>query len=556
MTIKFCSLTFLLLLATVCSPNFSAPYTAAAGDLWERELKIEYQLAFEEHLYVNLEELYALEAKTNMALQDNSIALRNFTTTQQHLHKLKSYIAYLHLAAILDEQGLIKRELTALLFHKLRQTAAEHIDIIQTNDDFYQQVRRGEIDTTAVDRDAKQKFFQTLLATLVKMTEDALHLQQHLLPFMRDDFEIICQKDKLCPQIISQVHDQNFPHQPFSDLEQLTASVNQTISDLNVVIATLNEVQPNKQQLFFQETNFEDDKVVKLYQYYELALMQAAHRGVLPLMFAETFRTRSGNLWLKQNGINSVHNKLLTEVTETTVAIAYQETQQNLLDSLAQLQKMQKRKSSPRDKKIYQWIVNNEVATARIIAQNPVHARVVANLLHRYQHEVRNPRLRFIDIMVTSIEISCLLMIVPALIANSSPVLAALNLPRTVAFVGTLMNFPWIGLTQTKHLMARNRYLMLERALLRGSSERITYNLKLLHEMQRLRKSAIISGTIGFTLSVPAINYIINNADVGFRNNLVDIVSSIFSDYENLTMFMHESTIDMSESELETKPGH
>ena len=51
-------------------------------------------------------------------------------------------------------------------------------------------------------------------------------------------------------------------------------------------------------------------------------------------------------------------------------------------------------------------------------------------------------------------------------------------------------------------------------------------------------------------------HYIVNHADVGFRNNLVDIVSSIFADYENFTYLMYENRVDMSENELETKPGH
>lgn len=549
----------ILCLLAACALSFATPTSAqATPDLWERELHIEYQLVFEKRLYVNLEEVHNLEAKTRTALQDTSIAIRNHVVAQQHHHKLKSYLSYLYVADVLQDSGLLSTNLTALVLDRLRQTPAAIIDTTQTNEVFFQQAVAGEFNTNDIDRTAKQKFFQALLATIVAMTEDTLRLQYRLFPFMADDFRAICNRARHedCARFFSTAQAQNLNPSPFSDIDAVTASVNDTVAELNIVINTLNRLQLTEQKFVFQETDFENKKVIQLYQHYELVLMKALQNGVMPVMFADVFRQRSGNVRLKQNGIGAVNNKLLTAVTTTTVASALRETQQSLFDGVAQLRKMQRAKSPPRTKKIYQWVVNNEVATARVIAQNPAQALVVAHVLHKYQDEARNPMLALIDTAITRVELSCLLLIVPALAGNAIPALAALNLPRMIAFVGTLMNFPWIGMTQTKHIIARNRYLMLEQALLRGSSQRVTYNLKLLHEMQRLRKYAIISGGLGLATSVPAINYIINHTDVGFRNNLIDMVSSVFADYENMTLFMYESRIEMSESELEVKPGH
>lgn len=542
-----------------CVPNFASPHsTQDTPDLWERELQLSYQIAFEKRLYVNLEEMHILEATTRAALQDTSIASRNFDAAQQQHHKLKSYLSYLYVANALEDSGLIRKNLTALMLDKLRQTPAALIDTTQSNEAFFQQAVAGEFNTTDIDNTAKQEFFQALLATIVAMTEDTLRLQSYLFPFMVDDFREICRRyrEENCVKFFPDTQAPSFVQTPFSDIKTVTARVNDAIDELNLVINTLNRLQVTKQNFIFSRTDFENKDVIKLYQYYELTLMGALKNGVLSIMFADIFRKHSGNVWLKQNGVGEVNNKLLTAVTPMTVTIALRETQQNLLDGLQQLRKMQASKSLPRDKKIYQWVVNNEVATARVIAQNPAQALVVANLLHQYQDKARNPMLVLLDTAITRVELSCLLMIVPALASSTIPALAAFNLPRTVAFVGTLMNFPWIGMTQTKHIIARNRYLMLERALLRGSSQRITYSLKLLHEMQRLRKYAIISGGLGLAMSVPAMSYIINNTDVGFRNNLVDIVSSVFADYENFTLFMYENRIDMSESKLEITPGH
>ena len=551
--------TIILVFLTACAPNFATPSsTQDTPDLWESELQTEYQVIFEKKLYVNLEEMHALEAKTNNALQDNSIATRNFAVARQYHHKLKSFLSYLYVANALEDSGLIRKNLTALVLDKLRQTPAALIDTTQANDAFYQQAVAGKLNTEGIDSTAKQEFFQALLATIVMMTEDTLRLQSHLFPFMADDFREVCSRyhEEDCARFLPDAQAKNFPQLPFNDIDTVTTRVNDVVDELNLVINTLNKLQPIKSRFIFKEIDFENTDVVKLYQYYELVLMDALRNGVLPIMFADIFRQRSGNVWLKQNGVSAVNNKPLTAVTPMTVTIALRETQQNLLAGLVQLRKMQVSKARLTDKKIYQWVVNNEVATARVIAQNPAQALVVANVLHQYQDKARNPMLVLLDTAITRVELSCLLMIVPALASGAIPGLAVYNLPRTIAFVGTLMNFPWIGMTQTKHIIARNRYLMLEQALLRGSSQRVTYSLKLLHEMQRLRKYAIISGGLGLAMSVPAMGYIINHTDVGFRNNLVDIVSSVFADYENFTLFMYENRIDMSESELEIKLGH
>ena len=539
-----------------CAPNFATLQSTV--DLWERELHKEYQMAFEKRSYINIEELQALEAKTSNALQKNSIATRNLVTAQQHHHKLKSYLSYVEIADVLDESTIIKKNLAALVLDKLRQTPAGVIDPSQANDIFYRQAVTGELTATDSDDQAKQEFMRALLTEIVAMTEDTLRLQYYLFPFLADDFNDICRRTRHmdCEKFLPSAQTHSFPHSPFSTIEQVTERVNVATDNFNAVINTLNRLQRNKPNFLFQETNFEDKDVIKIYQFHELVLMDAMRDGVLPIMFADTFRQRSGNIWLKQNGVKGINNKLLTAVTSMTVVEALRETQENLLTSLQQLRKMQTDNKLPRDKKIYQWAVSNEVATARVIAQNPEHILVVAELLHKYQDKVRNPLLLFLDTAITSIELSCVVMIVPALASVAIPALGAFNLPRAVAFVGTLMNFPWIGMTQTKHIIARNRYLMLERSLLRGSSQRVTYSLKLLHEMQRLRKYAVISGTLGLAMSVPAMHYIVNHADVGFRNNLVDIVSSIFADYENFTYLMFENRVDMSENELETKPGH
>ena len=549
----------ILCFLAACAPNFAALHSAEdTPDLWERELHVEYQLAFEKRLYVNLEEMHDLEAKTRVALQDTSIAIRNLTVAQQHHHKLKSYLSYLYIANVLEDSGMIRKNLTALVLDKLRQTPAALIDVTPSNEDFYQQAVSGEFSTKDIDSTMQQEFFQALLATIVMMTEDTLRLQYHLFPFMADDFSAICRRYRSedCAWLASNTQRLKLPNHSFSEIAQVTTHVNDTVDELNIAINTLNRLQATKQKFIFKETDFENKKVVQLYQYYELVLTNALQSGVLPVMFADAFRQRSGNVWLKQNGVSAVNNKLLTVVTAMTVATSLRETQQNLLDGLVQLRKMQKDKALLHDKKIYQWVVNNEVAVARVIARNPSQALVVAHVLHKYQDKARNPLLLMMDTAITKVELSCLLLIVPALAGGAIPSLAVYNLPRAIAFVGTLMNFPWIGMTQTKHVIARNRYLMLEQALLRGSSQRITYSLKLLHEMQRLRKYAIISGGLGLAMSVPAMNYIINHTDVGFRNNLVDIVSSVFADYENFTLFMYENRIETSESELEIKLGH
>ncbi len=546
-----------LCLVTACTPNF-ATLQQSTADRWESELRLEYQMVFEKRLYLDREGMNALITKTSAALQDSSIADRNLVTAQQHLSKLKTYLSYAEIAEVIEDTTLIKKNLAALILDKLRQTPVTIVDTTADRDAFHRQAMAGEFTATGSTDQAKREFMRALLREVIAMTENTLRTQQYLFPFLADDFDASCREThgRDCAKLLSTGQAQNSLHAPFNDIGQVTERVNAAISKFNKIINLLNILQPTKKGVLFQETDFERYEAIILYQFYEMAIIDAMRDGVLPILFSDIFRQRGGSIWLKQNGTGEIINDLLTTLTATTVATALREMQHNLLTSLQQLRKMQKDDKLPRDKKIYQWAVSNEVGTARVIAKNPAHTLVVAELLHQYQDEARSPMLAFLEGVISYVEFGAILAIPVAFGINLIPGLRAINLMRHVALVGTAANFPWIGLTQAKHIIARNRYLMLERALLRGSSERVSYSLKLLKEKQRKRKYAVISGTLGLTMSVPAMKYVWQHTNAGFRNNVIDMISSLASDYDGFTKLMYEDRIEMSESELEFKPGH
>ena len=529
-----------------------------------RELKIDYQLAFEKRLSRDYAELDALVKRTQLALDRDKLTAEQRVEVRRWQHKLRSFITFAALAmGEPSEEGSSKlpQGLSALILNRLRTADATHIDHERSNFAFYQRHKDEQVDLSKVSQAAKDSFAQALVSKSLELTEKSVRKYYRLFPFAQQGYAAACQEVAAadCARLSMQelesgkkspreqrVGRDNFQEKPFTTVEQVTAAVNKTILALNSVITLLARLKVTKDVFFiFKETDFDNVAVMRLYHDYEMTLFKAARRGILPVMLAPTFRARSGDIYLQHKGgldflqrlglkkdiahaPGDIKNLLLTDVSHAVVAQAIAEIQRTTVKRWVELRQPQKFS----DKKLYQWSIANEIATAQVILQDPVHGVVVNHLLNRYQYKNRDPlAVRLIRGVTEVIEISLIPLIFggAAMLTATFPVLAGVSLMGKVIIAATAANFIWVGMAGISTALTHQRWLQLEHALLTGSSERYQDSLKLLREFHKTRRNAIVAGTIGLPMSVPSIRYAVNHMYDGSKTLLVDATAGIFA---------------------------
>ena len=462
-----------------------------------------------------------------------------------------------------------KLGLSVLLLEKLRTADAAQLNPDRPNHAFYQQVIEGNFDTKKVSQVAKDSFHYDLLHKIHELTTKSMRKYHRLFPFAQASFLSTCQAIAAadCQHMQWQDPADNFSEPQFANVEQLTTAVNKTISDLNRVIAVLKKLNTSDEAtkdllFFFKETNFEDQRVEYLYSIYEIILTNALQRGILPVLLAPTFSARAGNIYINYKGrFDLLHRlgikkeightpgqikfPLLTEVTNMTVQQSINEMQHSLITRWVELRQLQSNNKTFDDKKLYQWSIANELATTQVILQNPAHGVTVTHLLGRYQHKNRDPfsfRLARIVAELAEATMFFLLLGGSGLMTAAFPALAGVGLFGKAAVAAVAANFVWIGVAGVDTMITQQRWLKLEQSLLSGTSDRVKDNLKLLREFHRVRRNAIVAGTIGLPLSVPSIKYAIDHVYHGSRTMLVDGISGVFAargefSYEGLSDF-------------------
>ena len=342
----------------------------------------------------------------------------------------------------------------------------------------------------------------------------------------------------------------DFQEQPFTNVAQVTAEVNKTIADLNIVITMLSRLKATKDVFFiFKETDFDNIAVMRLYHAYEMTLFNAARRGFLPVLLAPTCRARAGNIYLHHKGgldflqrlglkkniahaAGEIKNPLLTEVSQAVVEQSLAEMQRTTIARWVELRQLKNKNKTFSDKELYQWSVVNEISTAQVVLQEPAHSITVTHLLNHYQDKNRDPLvLRIIRGVTEAVEISLFPIMLggASLLTSIYPPLAGVGLVGKAIIAATAANFVWVGMAGVNTALTHQRWLQLEHALLTGSSERYEDNLKLLREFHTTRRNAIVAGTIGLPMSVPSIKYALNHMYEGQKTLLIDMVAGIFS---------------------------
>ena len=526
---RIVALTLIMLLTACILPVRTAPARDAAMMIDAFfELQVLYHLAFEQHAYIQLDELYELDNKTTQAVLADNIPPEHVQQVRRWQHKLRSYIVFLLTMQPTDDSGVIKTEMSALLMHQLRTQSSAQIDLSLSNQDFYRRMRAGEIATTDSSAEGVQLFFGDFLRTALAMNEQAIHKYQNMFVFDDSEPVALCRQAKYdnC-QELEALHSSGANTKTLMR-DTVTKMVNQTIKELNKVITELQRLEVERlDSRVLQATDFYSTQVSARSQEYELILMAAAQRGILPIFFTKVFRKMSGNIHPSGYGEwRRAHNKLLTEVSASTVSQAVTELKKELIAYWAEIRKAQQHRHRIDEKTIYLWTHSSEIAVAQLLLQKPQYAPVVNFLLHRYAHEVQDKRWqKMIKTALTTIGIGTL-----ALFATSfTPILLINALLSKAIIISAAANFGWIALNVSDSVITHHRQLMMERALLSGTSQQISDNLKMLQEFEAARKSAILSSTIGLSMSAGAYNHILKSLNSSSRPFLSNYIRNLFA---------------------------
>lgn len=559
-------LLLLSLFISACIPNwqkfFSRDDDQKAPSY--KELTVDYQLAFEKQLFFDSGALTKLLEDIDKAFASNTIPEQHRDEVRRWQHKIQAYQWLTHRSMALKENLTFKEKITTLIIDRIRQQSA---DIIEPSDsllpaDEFAKALAIELNHRAVNKQwsnvaltthDKDTFFRALIAELIEMAEFSLRKYQYLYPFEKTDPRDFCGNNKECRNLSLVNSDDKFDPLwliPFNSAPALAKQTNDAIKLFNYIVTQLQKLDATKKNWLlpmFKETDLENQRVKRLYSYYDIILLNAARSGLLPVFLSKSFRKRSGELFLNRVGFLNVKYNLLTQVTTQTVQQAVVDLKKRVIERWLELKKIAASDKLYSSKKIYAWLSNNEVATARVVMQDLKHVGIVADLLTEYQDKSRDPMaLRIIRGTFTSVELGCMLVIFASMVTPIPAVVGA-----KAIIIATAANFGWVGVNTTTSIIARNRYLQMEQALLTDSSRRFSDNLELLRDFKLARRKAIISGAIGLPLSIPAMQYVFRDMQSGFKIFAIDLIASLASDAGGFSQMVNE-TEDVSDVGLLT----
>lgn len=484
------------------------------------------------------------------------------------------------------------QKLCAIFLAKLKEMTPAQIDLSQSNTRFFQKVMADKVAALSGSemRVHVQQFFRQVLAPQVITTTEASMARTRLLfPFHGSDYVAACRarrdyydvyrhkgyhhkKYRYPAEVRSKINCQELRQLPsikikarekancanpaaftgkttttptFADLNHLTATVKDVIKKLNTHRAILdklvrNEGTTQKKPLllpFLKVLNaidLEDTQVIKAYDSYNCQLVEAAKAGTLPLIFANSMQKTTGSVHLNHMGrffgFGKVTYKPLQLPTSEAIQRALHEAKRELVDNWLDLQAARLSAKDMEEQKIYATILNNEIAVTQLILQNPAHAVAVTHLLRKFQHKPITPKwlrvfkngamaadLAFIPIVILGGFVTGGVGIVPLLIMANA------------------VNFLWIGAAAAETVVARNRYRLIERALLSGNSEQVERGMEILREFHERKRNLIVSGGVGATLSVVNLSLIAHGID-NLATVPIDISAAFASDIETFTV--------------------
>ena len=357
---------------------------------------------------------------------------------------------------------------------------------------------------------------------------------------------------------------------PFAKIEDLATAVNTTIQGMNAARAELDNLvrlretykikslTTGKEKQYAPHTEKKEwilpfmkvlnatkidnnPPVIKAIDAYHCHIVEANKRGILPVIFAKATQQKIGSVHLKHMGrffgFGKVEYKPLKLPTHQVLVHAVGELQRQLIANWVEMQATQTNTKKINARDIYATILNNEIAVAQLLLQNPAHAVVITHLLRKFQHDPTTPKwLRTFKKFALGADLAFLpIALLGGFVTGgvgTVPILLMMN----------AVNFLWIGGAAAEQIVARNRYRMLERSLLTGNSEQIARGMKVLRALHEKRRDLIVSGAIGAPLTLGNLTLIARGLD-NLATVPIDLTAAFSADVETLSM-PEENTSD------------
>lgn len=283
----------------------------------------------------------------------------------------------------------------------------------------------------------------------------------------------------------------------------------------------------------FQETNREDERVLKAYDAYHETIFTATKTGVLPLLLAfNRKKIDSQGLHLEHLGSNFGFTKpnyyplpLLQygKVGESKVQQAISAIKTELVDSWMEAQEQQLLANSIKEKDIYTWMLAYEIATAQVLVQDPTQAAAVSSLLRKFQHDPITPQwLRVAKVAVEVLDIGLIAALILPFVPYSIP----------LALASTAVNFLWMGTATASARVAHRRLRLAERALLTGNSQQTRCGLELLRKFYEKRRDAEVALGVGGAFTLKGLSMIAQRLDGKLKTAGVEIIAALSSEIE------------------------
>ena len=576
--------------ASACKPVTSKTATLGFEVETYQDVQIAYQHYFYEFSGIILKYIQDLEVKFSIMLKSGILNAVQQTEVKKMLHKARSFITYAQMSGCLvrDKDGTYlvgektNTKLCSVLLYKIKELDHRHIDLQQPNEVFFR------------DRNSKQysqhDLFVALNDVIVATLAASLRKYQRIFPFTAVDPVQICetknttvvhvpvdvtkltpqdyritgpdiappvfpstsypqrqQKNTHCQQLaqqLQQVDSAAGNELTFADAAVLQQRVNAMVLKLNATIDRLdrlihgadgNKPATKKENLLLfpilNTVDFGDSNVVNAYDDYMQILLAAARDGLLPLVmvyYRHQLHLNIRGAWggLKKMGYTPLAYPLSRKLEEG-VATLYD----NLVSSWLELQESRVKPEKTKEKEIYRLLVNNDVAAARLILQDPAYALPVTELFDKYQDDNRTPKwLQLFKSWTYRMDMLFLPLTLAAIFVSGGAFVPL------VAGIAVSINFFWVGVSGAEAHLARKRYAMMERALLSGNSTQIKRGAQLLRQLHDKRRNLVAAGTIGVPLSIPSLKMAVQGVK-GFKTLAIDVTAAFASDADGLAFY-------------------
>ena len=571
-----------------CKPVTSKTTTSTLPPHTYDMTKMKYDMYFHQHQgTLRLKYMQQLEAQLQMLLQHNQLEAAKKLELSKMLHKVRSFISYAKLSGCLekDEEGNYRATektstlLCSVILYKMKELDYHQIDLNQPNAMFF-------FDDSSIKHD-EQELFAALNKAILATTIASMHKYLRIFPFADNDIVGLCktkntefvyvpvdvtrippsdyviknpdlapppfpatsypqkpQKNDNCQQLAAELQKEKVPQpneKTFASVVELQATVNSYVLRLNATIDRLDRLihgadgeraATKKESIFIfpiaNVVDFSNENVVNAYDDYAQILLATARDGLLPLMmlyYQNKLHLNIKGAWggLKAMQYEPLDYPLSRKLEEHIVSL-----HEYLVTRWLELKENLSRAKEEKDKKIYELLVNNDIATARLIMQDPAYSLPVTRLLAKYQNDHRAPKwLQLLKSWSYRLD----MLFIPLTIA-ATIVSGGVAFPL-VAGIAVSINFFWIGATGAEAHLARKRYAMMEHALLSGNSTQVERGAKLLHEFHDKRRNLVLAGTVGAPLSVPSLKMAMQGV-VGLKTVAIDMSAAFASDVDGL----------------------